>query len=211
MYNMKKFIGSVLFLFLLTSCSNNLETENQALTNELNKTEEEIISLRNQLSKTTAELDSYKQTSKNLKELKITVQQMEENNQLLSERITSVMEIPKFKYTIVSNQMDRPPYDAVVYIDNVPDEFKEQEPYLLRAAIEFSSEKYSAVSFWNDYSLAEQYVESSFSDEDGLNGWSGFDARFGSLDNSLDEPKLIHYYSRDDGVIVDFGKYTPLE
>lgn len=83
--------------------------------------------------------------------------------------------------------------------------------YLLRASIEFSSESYEMVSFWDDYEKAKSYVEGTYNSEEGVLGWSGLDSRFGRINNTLEKPKLYFHLSRDDIMLLDFGKYTSAE
>lgn len=157
-----------------------------------------------------------------------TIAQLEESNQLLIHQnielrtlyneevqklnrlehfIDELTRLEEFDYEILSDKINRPPYDCVIYIANVPEELVEQEIYVIRSAIEFSGKEYTKVSLWKDRQTAVKYINGEYNADEGVLGWSGFDERFGFIDQSSMPPILRHSFSRDDGQMMEFGKY----
>jgi hypothetical protein len=125
--------------------------------------------------------------------------------------ITNVTNINDFQYEIISPAINREPYDKVIYIKNVSEINKDQTLYLLKAALTFSSDNAKIITFWRDRNQAILYRDGQYDPEEGYTGWSGFDYRFGSINNKGLHPKLRQYNSRDDSQFMDFGKYTSTE
>jgi len=191
--------GLLLPILLLTGCDGDqLSQQNARLTAQLTEANDRV-----------AELE------KHLQEVRSGTGQQNEAalNQAASiiQQTKALTELPQFEYRVVSKSIDRPPHDMVVYVKGLNGRNEELEPYIIRAAIEFSDSKYARVSLWKDEQKALQYVQGNYDQEETLLGWSGFDARFGIIDNSPDKPRLIQSFSRDDFAMLEFGKYRSAE
>lgn len=199
-----------MLLFILSACeSDEISRLNLDLTNQLGEANKQIKNLREQLKQTENTLN---QSKEQLFSKETKLKNMEDQFQGLlyeKQKINSITELSSFEYVIVSERIKRPSYDTVVYVKNVPDSnrIQDRETFVLRAAIEFSGRKYDKISLWNDYQKAQQYVEGNYDSEEGMFGWSGFHSRFGFINNSLNQPKLLHYLSVDDVDFINFGKY----
>jgi len=122
--------------------------------------------------------------------------------------VDGVTQLEQFEYEILTKRINRPPYDCIVYVANVPERLDEQESYVIRSAIQFAGKDFTKVSFWKDRQTALKYVNGDYDPEEGISGWSGFDQRFGAIDNTSSPPSLVHYFSRDDAQVIEFGKYS---
>jgi hypothetical protein len=124
------------------------------------------------------------------------------------EMIERITHLEKFQYEILSEKIDRPPYDAVVYVVDVPDNLGEQELYVIRSAIEFAGKSFTKVSLWEDRQTAIKYMENDYDPEDGFDGWRGYDQMFGFIDNTSMPPRLTQLLSGHDAQVIEFGKYS---
>ncbi|MFS1515868.1 hypothetical protein V1503_05000 [Bacillus sp. SCS-151] len=124
--------------------------------------------------------------------------------------IHQMLELPPFKYEIISTHSKNRKNEFVVYVPNIDDNLTSTEVLVMRAAVEFSDgEYYPYVSLWKDKEKAQLYVSGNYdSEEDQYHGWLGMDFRFGTIDNSLETPNLMVWFSGHDRATIEFGKYS---
>ena len=194
---MKRIILLIITMMLIvTGCES--ETATDGINQDLLKAKEKI-----------SELDKKNQTLINqIEELKAQIERDKSKNIRLEQLANDVTRLEKFECEILSTQINRPPFDSVVYIANVPEKLDEQEVLVIRSAIQFAGTNFSKVSIWKDRNAAIKYVNGDYDPEESVLGWSGFDQRFGSIDNTSNPPTLRHSFSRDDGQMIEFGKYS---
>jgi TolA-binding protein len=204
---MKPILAVLLFLFLLSGCEHSTsETQSHQLVKQLEDSKKEIDNLKLQLTQKDNSIQLIK-AQQDIKEIEN--KQIEDQiNELyyLKKKIKKITELSSFEYVIVSDSINRTPYDIVVYVKNVPQSIDDREIYLLKASLIFG-DKFKIISLWDDYQKAKLYVSGKFDAEESLFGWSGFDSKFGLINNSTEKPTLKQYFSRDDGAILEFGKY----
>jgi hypothetical protein len=206
---MKKVIILLLFILQATGCeSDNLKNENKKLTDQLNEANKQLEGM----SKLKVELAAVQSKLKKTEEDRAATESKNKQNKIDLEwyqRVAGeISSIKNFQYEVISDSINRKPNDTVVFVKNVPNGINEQSIYLIRAAIDFSYDKYNIVSFWRDRDKAVSYADGNYNPEEGPLGWSGFDFRFGVLRNKDQNPVLMQYNSRDDGQAIDFGKFT---
>lgn len=193
-------------LSLLIGCKSNDITERSKNSNQV-----QVIDM-NRMLKAENEIHELKLINQKLKNHIITLEEKAANeiakNSRLEQIILTLTELDNFEYEILSSKIDRSPYDSVIFIPNLPESSEEIEIYVIRSAIEFSGSSYSKVSLWTDRSIALKYINGEYDPEEGYLGWSGFDQRFGFIDNTSTPPTLTHYFSRDDAQAIEFGKYS---
>ncbi|MDX8363424.1 hypothetical protein SLH48_21770 [Cytobacillus sp. IB215316] len=124
--------------------------------------------------------------------------------------IHQMLELPPFKYEIISTHSKNRKNEFVVYVPNIDDNLTSTEVLVMRAAVEFSDEEYYPyVSLWKDKEKAQLYASGNYdSREDQYHGWLGMDFRFGTIDNSLETPNLMVWFSGHDRATIEFGKYS---
>ncbi|NOU66911.1 hypothetical protein GC096_22955 [Paenibacillus sp. LMG 31461] len=95
------------------------------------------------------------------------------------------------------------------YVD-VPDNTDFQKLFLLLLADQMGDLPLSnkRIEFWSNKELAQAYVSGDYR-VDGLEGWSGLNARFGLLTNEGGSQSLSHILSVHERDNVSIGKYKP--
>ncbi|GIQ68053.1 hypothetical protein XYCOK13_08770 [Xylanibacillus composti] len=124
--------------------------------------------------------------------------------EMLKERILHLTEMNDFIYETACEKSN----GVAIYIEGVPENQDKQLTYLLRAAIEFSDHEQPAF-LWDNREKVNQFCSDEFDKEESVLGWSGFDSRFGKIDN--ENRQLTFYFSRDDALQLAFGKYALAE
>ena len=201
MTNVVKLIFVFTVIASFVSCSNDDSTPSSVTINYL---KEQLNEAKAKITELEEENESLSDQYNMLRSHALT-----DKNELnrLAQIVDALTRMEAFEYEILSEQIDRPPYDTVVYIADVPEKLDEQEMVVIKSAVLFSGEKYAKVSLWKDRETAMQYIHGEYDPDEGVLGWSGFDQRFGIIDNSSNPPSLRHFFSRDDGQMLEFGKY----
>jgi hypothetical protein len=191
-----KSVISIVLILILFGCNTNTE---QIMTNNSNE--------RPQLKNITDLEANLKAMDKKILLLEEKLEEKTNKSDRLERVVNEITELREFNYEVLSKEINREPKDTVIYIANIPDSLEEQEIYILTAAIHFNGGIYNKVSIWKDKATAMKYISGEFDPEEGIFGWSGYDNRIGFIDNTNDPPSLRHYFSRDDGQMLEFGKY----
>jgi hypothetical protein len=205
----KIILTTLLFTLILSGCeTDDLKDENKKLISMLDDANKQIQAYTQDKEILSKQVETLLNNKPQLEESTTDQQQFEIDLNQYKSLITDMMDIKDFEFEILSQAINREPYDKVVYIKNVSESNKDQEIYLLRAAMTFSTDDAKLISFWRDRKQAILYRDGQYDPEEGYTGWSGFDYRFGSINNSGQHPKLRQYNSRDDSQYLEFGKYT---
>jgi hypothetical protein len=192
-----KSVIPIVLILILFGCNTNTE---QIMTNNSNERPPQL--------KNITDLEAnLKAMDKKLILLEEKLEEETNKNYRLERVVKEITELREFNYEVLSKGINREPSDAVIYIANIPDTLEEQEIYILTTAIHFNGGNYNKVSIWKDKATAMKYISGEFDPEEGILGWSGYDDRIGFIDNINDPPSLRHYFSRDDGQMLEFGKY----
>jgi hypothetical protein len=95
------------------------------------------------------------------------------------------------------------------YVD-VPDNTDFQKLFLLLLADQMGEQPLpnKRIEFWSNKELAQAYVSGEYR-VDGIEGWSGLNARFGLLTNEGGSKSLSHILSVHERDNVSIGKYKP--
>lgn len=93
------------------------------------------------------------------------------------------------------------------YVD-VPENTDFQKLFLLLLADQVGELPNKRIEFWSNKELAKAYVSGEYR-VDGLEGWSGLNARFGLLTNEGGSVSLSHILSVHERDNVSIGKYKP--
>lgn len=202
---MKTILTVIVILIIVSGCESksvfdkdNPEADTESNTHELHEAMNKIY-----------ELEEANQSLINQKEeLAKQVDRVTNTFNRLEYFVDGVTQLEQFEYEILTKRINRPPYDCVVYVTNVPERLDEQEAYVTRSAIQFAGKDFTKVSLWKDRRSAMKYVNGDYDPEESISGWSGFDQRFGAIDNTSAPPSLVHYFSRDDAQVIEFGKYS---
>lgn len=190
-------IGGLLAVLLLGCETGDVKHTNEQLLEEKAKQAEEI----NRLSQELAEV---RKTAKDLEN---------QLNKLTAtkDRVDRLTNLNNFSFDVIAAGTARNENEIVVFVKDVPNDLAAKETYVLRAAIQFSNERNAIISLWNHEALARQYSSGDYDNEETFTGWTGFDARFGIIDNTQQNERLRLFLSRDDIDNLEFGKYGVTE
>lgn len=197
---------------LLAGCEDSAETRLQAeRQKQITKLEEENTRISGELQALRGEAQLLRQESNTasgkLAEKDFQIQQLTAQKQ----KMDALTAMQSFEWEAAAS-LDTPSgKEKVVYVKNVPDSAADKEIYLLRAALEFTGDPSARVTFWNNRDRAMQYASKDYNPEETLEGWSGFDSRFGLLLPSKEKPKLTLYLGRHDAAMVEFGSFHSKE
>lgn len=113
------------------------------------------------------------------------------------------------KYEVMGKNLGAHSDTTVVFSDgyvDVPDNTDFQKLFLLLLADQMADPPNKRIEFWSNKELAQAYVSGEYH-EDGIEGWSGLNARFGLLTNEGGSLSLSHILSVHERDSISIGKY----
>jgi FtsZ-binding cell division protein ZapB len=162
-----------------------LRDENRALKEEMRTLRHEIDSLQEELRQLTQEFT------------------------YIDQHLRDVTLLEGITFEMISNRTMNHPNETVVLVHQAADHLK--EPIVRKAAIIFADPVYEKVSLWTDRERAMTYMKGEYDPNETHTGWPGFDSLIGYIDNAATPPTLTLYLSRDDHMLLRFGKYQVVE
>ncbi|WNR44509.1 stalk domain-containing protein [Paenibacillus roseipurpureus] len=112
-------------------------------------------------------------------------------------------------FEVISQQVEGHPDTTVVFSDgyvDVPENTDQQKLFLLLLVDQMGGISSSTIEFWSNKELAQAYVTGNYQ-VDGIEGWSGLNARFGLLTKAGGKRSLSHILSVHERDSVNVGMY----
>ncbi|MDR6552463.1 stalk domain-containing protein [Paenibacillus qinlingensis] len=134
-----------------------------------------------------------------------------EDNGLSYEKYVSLLLHGRYslKFEVMGENLGAQSDTTVVFADgyvDVPENTDFQKLYLLLLVDQLGDLPNKRIEFWANKELAQTYVSGEYQ-ADGIEGWSGLNARFGLLTKEGDSVSLFHILSVHERDSVSLGKY----
>ncbi|SFM58508.1 Copper amine oxidase N-terminal domain-containing protein [Paenibacillus sp. 1_12] len=113
-----------------------------------------------------------------------------------------------FMYEILADNIINNPDTTVVFSEgykDIPDNTDFQKLFLLLLIEQIGDLKTKKIEFWSNKEHALAYVSGNYK-EDGIEGWSGMNSRFGLLIRDDEKVSLSHILSVHERDVISFGK-----
>lgn len=165
-----------------------------------------INDLESRIKTLEEERTAWKDQVADYKKMEHEYHQLNQDFKRLREDIQSITEAGKVHYERVADEVREQPDTVVVYVENVPKEYRQQRTILLKLAVQFSHMEDRIITLWESKADAVTFAKGDYDDEGKVLGWSGMDSRFGMINNKNNT--LLYFFSRDDIEPIEFGKYT---
>ncbi|MFK7695004.1 stalk domain-containing protein [Paenibacillus sp. HJGM_3] len=115
-----------------------------------------------------------------------------------------------FSYEIIGETKTTNPKATVIYSEgykDIPENTDFQKLFLLLLVDQLDQNMNSnRIEFWSNKENAITYVSGNY-ENDGIEGWSGMNSRFGLLVRDGEQVSLSHILSIHERDIISFGKY----
>ncbi|NBI28889.1 hypothetical protein [Chengkuizengella marina] len=193
----------IILMMFITGCNNNpADSVNNLSSLDLVELESKLLETQEELKKIEEKLLYESINNSKLKDEIRKYEQIEFRFRELQKYIDGITRIENLNYEIIYNTNN----EIGLFVKDVPKEEKIERYYLLKLSILYSDEKDKIITLWSESQPALDYYNQDYDNEETLEGWSGFDSRFGEIDNETN--RITYFYSRADATYIDFGKYT---